>query len=89
MTYCSTAFAIINAGLKPILVDIDKNKPVISVLNIKKINRFTKVIMPVHLYGSTANISEIKKLIKGKNIKIIDDCAQAHGALDDSNKSRK
>ena len=31
MTYCSTAFAIINAGLKPVLVDLDKNKPTIDI----------------------------------------------------------
>ena len=51
----------------------------------KKINNKTKVILPVHLYGSVANLHEIKKIIKSKNIYIIDDCAQAHGAFDDSN----
>ena len=38
MTYCSTAFAVINANLKPILVDIDNLKPTISLNNIKKKN---------------------------------------------------
>jgi dTDP-4-amino-4,6-dideoxygalactose transaminase len=45
--------------------------------------------MPVHLYGSSANLTGIKKLIINKNIKIIDDCAQAHGAYDDSIKLKK
>ena len=36
--------------------------------------------MPVHLYGNPTNISSIKEIIKKKNIKIIEDCAQAHGA---------
>ena len=81
MTYCSTAFAVINAGLKPVLADIDELKPTISIEDIKKkITNNTRVIMPVHLYGSVVNISEIKKLIKEKNIVIIDDCSQAHGA---------
>jgi len=81
MTYCSTAFAIINAELKPILVDIDPLKPTISIDSIKsKITRKTKVIMPVHLYGSVVDIKKIKRLIKNKDIYIIDDCAQAHGA---------
>ena len=85
MTYCSTAFAVINAGLKPILVDIEKNQPTISVNKIKKkITKQTKVIMPVHLYGSSADIRGIKKIIKKKKIFIVDDCAQAHGAFDDS-----
>ena len=81
MTYCSTPFAVLNAGLKPVLVDIDKLKPTISLDNIKKkITKKTRVIMPVHLYGSVVNINDIKKLVKRKNIVIIDDCSQAHGA---------
>ena len=36
MTYCSTVFSIIRSGLKPVLVDIDKNKPIISINEIKK-----------------------------------------------------
>ena len=85
MTYCSTAFSVINANLRPILVDTEFMKSTISISNLKKkINNKTKVIMPVHLYGSVININEIKKLIRGKNIYIIDDCAQAHGAKDDN-----
>ena len=75
MTYCSTAFAVINANLKPILVDIDNLKPTISLANIKKINAKTRVIIPVHLYASSCDLLNIKKLIKNKKIIIIDDCA--------------
>ena len=87
MTYCSTAFAVINAGLKPVLVDISTLEPTISIDKLKaKITNKTKVIMPVHLYGSVVNINKIKKIIKNKNIYLIDDCSQAHGAY--LNKSR-
>tara|TARA_B100000795_G_C22801209_1_gene442048 strand:+ start:1896 stop:2978 length:1083 start_codon:yes stop_codon:yes gene_type:complete len=80
MTYCSTAFAVINAGLKPVLVDIEYSKSTISIDDIKaKITSKTKVIMPVHLYGSIVDIDKLKKIVKNKNIYIIDDCAQAHG----------
>jgi dTDP-4-amino-4,6-dideoxygalactose transaminase len=83
MTYCSTAFAVINANLKPILADINYLEPTINLNEIKrKITKKTKVILPVHLYGSVADISGIKKLIGKKKIYIIDDCAQAHGAKD-------
>ena len=83
MTYCSTAFSVINANLKPVLVDIDYKKPTINIDEIKKkITRNTKVIMPVHLYGSVVEIFKIRKIIKDKGIFIIDDCAQAHGAKD-------
>jgi len=85
MTYCSTAFSVINANLKPVLVDTEFMKSTISIPHLrKKINNKTKVIMPVHLYGSVMNINEIKKIIRGKKIFIVDDCAQAHGAKDDN-----
>ncbi len=87
MTYCSTAFSVINANLKPVLVDTDSLSPTININEIsKKITKKTKVIMPVHLYGSVTEISKIKKMIKNKKIYIIDDCAQAHGAIDDRGK---
>ena len=89
MTYCSTAFSVINAGLKPILVDTDYLKSTINLIELKKkITKKTKVILPVHLYGSIVNISGIKKIIGNKKIFLIDDCAQAHGAFDDSLKNK-
>ena len=85
MTYCSTAFAVINANLKPVLVDTEYLKPTMNLNDLKrKITKKTKVILPVHLYGSVANLNGIKKLIKNKKIFLVDDCAQAHGAQDDS-----
>jgi len=86
MTYCSTIFSVINSGLKPVLADIHDNSPLINADNIKKlISKKTKVIMPVHLYGSVVDIKNIRKIIKNKKIYIIDDCAQAHGAFDCGN----
>ena len=89
MTYCSTVFSVIHANLKPILVDIEPNRPTIDLNEIKKkINSKTKVILPVHLYGSAIDIKKIKKFTKKtkQKIFIIDDCAQAHGAIDDVGK---
>ena len=83
MTYCSTAFAVINAGLKPVLIDIAPRSSTICTNQLrKKINNKTKCIILVHLYGQTCNISEVKKIIGGKKIYIIEDAAQAHGAYD-------
>jgi dTDP-4-amino-4,6-dideoxygalactose transaminase len=84
MTYCATAFAVINAGLKPVLVDLEKNSPLIDLrLLKKKITKKTKVILPVHLYGSVVNLDSLRKIIINykQKIYILDDCAQAHGAI--------
>ncbi len=92
MTYCSTAFSVINCGLKPVLVDIGYNKSSIDTNMIQdKINSKTKVIMPVHLYGSAADLNTIKNIIKRnkKKIYLIDDCSQAHGAIDESDKRKR
>ncbi len=43
----------------------------------------------MHLYGSAANLKEIKKIISKKKIFLVDDCAQAHGTYDDSEKLNK
>ena len=84
MTYCATAFAVINAGLKPVLVDLEKNSPLIDLRLLKnKITKKTKVILPVHLYGSVVNLDSLRKIIINykQKIYILDDCAQAHGAI--------
>ena len=80
MTYASTFYAVLNAGFKPVLVDINNDDPLINFEQIRqKINNKTKVIIPVHLYGSVVDIQKLKKKIN-KKIIIIDDCSQAHGA---------
>jgi len=89
MTLCSTLFAVIQAGLKPVLVDIEKNSPTISIDEIKKkITKNTKLIILVHLYGESCKFSKLKRVIKNKNIKVIEDAAQAHGSYDDSSKKK-
>lgn len=85
MTFCSTVFSVINAGLKPILVDIEDQKPIISLQEVKKkINKKTKAIILVHLYGQSCEIRNFINLRK-KKIFIIEDASQAHGAYDCSN----
>jgi len=81
MTYVSTFYSILNARLKPVLVDINSNDPLINFNEMnKKITSKTRVIMPVHLYGSVVDLKKLRSIIKKKNIYIVDDCAQAHGA---------
>ena len=79
-TWISTAEAIVSNGLKPIFCDINLSDYSICIEDLKKkITKKTKAIIAVHLYGNPSDLIEIKKLVKKKNIKIIEDCAQAHG----------
>ncbi len=81
-TFVATTLAISYCGAKPVLVDVDPKDYNIDVLKIEeKISEKTKAILPVHLYGRVANIDEIISLAKKHNLKIIEDAAQAHGAI--------
>ena len=76
--WISPVHAAILLGLKIKLVDVQQNSPVICMKSLKKaINKKTKAIIPIHLNGKYAETSEIKKIIKNKNIHIIEDSAQA------------
>ncbi len=75
-----TATAIAAVGAKTIFVDINPDTFLIDINHLKsKITKKTKVIIPVHLYGQSCNIKEILKISNKNKIKIIEDCAQAHG----------
>ena len=80
-TWISTAETITQAGARPVFVDIDPNYYMIDTTKIEeKISQKTKAIIPVHLYGHSANMTEIMAIADRYNLKIIEDCAQAHFA---------
>ncbi len=77
----ATAIAVKNVGAKIIYSDIDLFNYNISEINLKRlISKKTKAIIVVHLHGLSSNIPAIKKIIKGKNIKVIEDFSQSHGS---------
>ncbi len=79
-TIISCCNAIINAGLKPVLVDCDFKTLNMNVEEVrKKISKKTSAIMIVHIYGITVDIDPILKLAKSKNLKVIEDAAEMHG----------
>ena len=81
-TMCATATAILHWNCIPVFADIDENDFCISAKDIKKkITKKTKAIIAVDIFGFPADLDRIKKIIKGKNIKILSDNAQAPYAI--------
>lgn len=86
-TAVPTVSAIVSAGATPVFVDID---PMTYLMDTNKleaaISDKTKCIIPVHLFGQCVNMEQVLSVAKKYGLKILEDCAQAHGA---SQKDRK
>ncbi len=80
-TFIATVAAIIHAGARPVLVDVDpESRNLDPILLRMALSPKTKVIIPVHLYGQTADMDPILKIAKTHGVAVLEDCAQAHGA---------
>lgn len=80
-TFIATAEIISNLGAKPVFADIDEKTFNIDSKEIeKKITKKTKAIIPVHLFGQTAEMDKIMTIAKKHNLYVIEDTAQAVGA---------
>ena len=81
-TYIATWLAISRAGAKIIPIDADPATFLIDVQKVETaITGKTKVILPVHLYGQPCNMSALEKIANYNSLRIIEDNAQAHGAM--------
>ena len=81
-TYIATALAVSNIGAKPVFVEVKEDDYTIDPSKIEeKITDKTKAIIAVHLYGQCADMDEINKIAKQYNLYVLEDAAQAHGAL--------
>ncbi len=81
-TYIATALAVNYCGATPVFVDCDMDTYNIDITNIEdKITAKTKAIIAVHLYGRVADIEKIEMVAKKYGLKLIEDAAQAHGAI--------
>ena len=82
-TYIASILAISENNLVPVLVEPDINTYNIDIDKIEeKITPKTKAIMVVHLYGQSVQMDKVLALAKKYSLKVIEDCAQAHGAYD-------
>src|SRR6056300_359907 len=80
-SFFSSASCIVNTGHIPVFVDVNYLTQNISLKDLeKKIRKKTKAIICVHLAGVPCDMFDIKKIAKKNNLKIIEDCSQAHGA---------
>jgi len=80
LTWQATAASILDVNATPVLVDICDDTWCIDPEEIKKaITPRTKAIIPVHLYGSFADMDEIMRIAKEHNLFVIEDCAHKHG----------
>lgn len=81
-TYIATILAIVKNGFKPVLVEPSLDSYNIDPEKIEhKITNNTKAILVVHLYGKACEMDPILTLSEKYDLKIIEDCAQAHGAM--------
>jgi len=80
-TFIATAEAIVLAGARPVLVDVDPQNLLMDVDQVAaKITPRTKAILPVHLYGQMVNMEDLRKLADHHGLRIVEDACQAHGA---------
>jgi dTDP-4-amino-4,6-dideoxygalactose transaminase len=84
-TFVATSEVVTLAGAKVVFVDCDPETYNINVNLIESaINPKIKAVIPVHLYGQPADMIKIREIADNYGLKIVQDCAQAHGATIDS-----
>ena len=80
LTWQATAATILDVNATPVLVDVCEDTWCIDTKEVEKaITPRTKAIIPVHLYGSFADMDEIMRIAKKHNLWVIEDCAHKHG----------
>jgi dTDP-4-amino-4,6-dideoxygalactose transaminase len=81
LTFFATASTVLMCGAKPVFVDIDRSTYNLDPTKVAKaLTAKTAAIMPVHLYGQTAEMDPILEAARDRDIPVIEDAAQAHGA---------
>ena len=82
LSWISTAESVNNVGAEPVFADIKEDIYSIDPEKLEQlITQRTKAILPVHLYGCPSDMDEIMSIAKKHNLYVVEDCAQAHGAV--------
>ena len=83
-TFVASAFCVMLAGATPVFADVDSDSGNVTSETIARVlTDRTRAIIPVHLAGWPAEMPGIMELARSRGIKVIEDCAQAHGATID------
>jgi perosamine synthetase len=86
-SFIATANAVLHAGGSPLFADVEDSGVNLSPDKArKKISPRTRAVIPVHLYGHPANMSEFLEISQEKGVKVVEDACQAHGAEFDGEK---
>lgn len=81
-TFIATAEAVIRSGHRVKFIDVHYKNNLLDEEKLDKIiNKNTSCIIPVHLFGQSCEMQKIMKIAKKNNLKVIEDCSQAHGSL--------
>lgn len=87
LTFAATINTVLHANATPVIVDVEEDSWCIDPVEIEKaITEKTKAIIPVHIYGQACNMAAIMDIAKKYELKVIEDCAEAHGAMYDGKK---
>lgn len=82
LTFAATINAVLYAGAIPVIVDVDEERWTISPNKIEEaITEKTKAIIPVHVYGQPCEMDKVMDIARSNNLFVIEDCAEAHGAI--------
>lgn len=82
ITFAATINAVLYTGATPVIVDIEEDGWCIDPDEIEKaVTPKTKAIIPVHIYGQPCNMGRIMDIAKAHNLYVVEDCAEAHGAM--------
>jgi len=80
-TAVPTVSAIRMTGATPVFCDVNADTALLDLDELQqRLTSRTKAIIPVHLYGNAVDVPRLRQVVAGRGIRIIEDCAQAHGA---------
>jgi dTDP-3-amino-3,4,6-trideoxy-alpha-D-glucose transaminase len=80
-TFYASAEAIPHTGARPVFCDVDPDTFCITAETVERaLTPATKAVIPVHLFGRVAPVGDLRQLLEGRGVAMLEDCAQAAGA---------